>query len=230
MMFSRTIVDSTYVISSIFLINAKLSQTNKTTGIIMKQMYRIPYENFKRIRESLPQRWQSVIAARRQPAKSLILFLSSTLLRVILDFPGINEEIFATLPHSPGGEDDSWWERRVWLATRPSPPAEDEVSANGDKPSAGNEHFCGKLASSAFSSLFPVRMRKRERERERERENTIWNKVKTRYGEWEIWRGSWKLAAGKIFRTRSMILFHRTDFPRRELRRRVIQILRFPLF
>jgi len=49
----------------------------------------------------------------------------------------------------------------------PLPPAEDEVSANGDKPSAGNEHFCGKLASSAFSSLFPVRMRKRKRERER---------------------------------------------------------------
>jgi len=52
----------------------------------------------------LPRRWQSVIAARRQPAKSLILFLSSTLLRVVLDFPGINEEIFATLPHSqPAG-------------------------------------------------------------------------------------------------------------------------------
>jgi len=34
MMFSRTIFDSTYVISPIFLINAKLSQSNKTTGII----------------------------------------------------------------------------------------------------------------------------------------------------------------------------------------------------
>jgi len=50
---------------------------------------------------------------------------------------------------------------------RPPPtpnPAEDEVSANGDKPSAGNEHFCGKLASSAFSSLSSAHMRKREGE------------------------------------------------------------------
>lgn len=40
------------------------------------------------------------------------------------------------------------------------------MSANGDKPSAGNEHFCGKLASSAFSSLSAARIRKRERREE----------------------------------------------------------------
>jgi len=44
-----------------------------------------------------------VIAARRQSVKFLILFLSSrgTLLQVVLDFPGINEEIFATLSALP---------------------------------------------------------------------------------------------------------------------------------
>lgn len=87
---------------------------------------------------------------------------------VVLDFLEINEEIFATLSTLPAGGGRRLVMRKEGTAARPAP-AEDEVSANGDKPSAGNEHFCGKLASSAFSSLSAARIRKRGGEEEGEK-------------------------------------------------------------
>ena len=59
--------------------------------------------------------------------------------------PGINEEIFATLSalageRNGGGGRTAMRKEGIASPSPPSPPspAEDEVSANGDKPSAGN--------------------------------------------------------------------------------------------
>lgn len=114
--------------------------------------------------------------------------------------------------------------------------AEDEVSANGDKPPAGNEHFCGKLASSAFSSLSACEQKRERGNGWKKRERKRGTGRNERFDEVEA-----ENSRRKIFSTRAlpMMLFHRPDSlsfslsrrARREVLRRVIQILQpLPLF
>jgi len=105
--------------------------------------------------------------------------------------------------------------RKEGIATpAPSTPAVDEVSANGDKPSAGNEHFCGKLASSAFLSIFLARARQREKERERER--AIWKRGKNVARGMRDFDEAAENSRPRVefsARARPMILFHRPGLP-----------------